>query len=213
VPRTLFLLGSLCVLSALPGCRFVKTGSVQSGAPSGAADPKARAEAVWKDKMVAYAGGKAVPYAELAAGLAAAPDATVKTHGYAAGGDAKPVMYVRIDGTVTGANVASRAGTIDVDVDGDGKADVVVQIGPVIRGSVLRDGLDFVPFSSFSNQIDYADFSRALNAHVRDVVLKGVERDRLQGRHVHMLGAFFLDPSQPHPLVTPIELTFAAGAP
>jgi predicted lipoprotein len=214
--RPFLLAGCLLALSALPGCKIVKTGSEQqqadggSGAPT---DPKARAEALWTPKIVPYAENKAGPFNDVMAQAASAPDAAVKTHGFSAGSDAKPVLFARIEGTVVSVDTASRAGTVAVDTTGDGKPDLLVQIGPVIRGSALRDGLDFVPFSSFANQIDYADFSKALNVHVRDIVLKDVKRDGLQGRHVRILGAFFLDPSHPQPLVTPVEMTVEGAAP
>ncbi|MGI4744831.1 MAG: DUF2291 family protein [Janthinobacterium lividum] len=212
--RATLLLGSLCLLSTLPGCRFVKTGSVTAGQASGTQDPKARVDALWTPQLLAYAKAKAAPYPELAAQLAKSPDDAIKAHGHR-GSDAaaKPVLFTQIDGTVVDVETASRAGTLSVDVDGDGKPDVTVQIGPVIRGSALRDGLDFISFSSFSNQIDFADFSKALNAHVRDVVLKDLPRDQLKGRRISILGAFFADPANPVPLVTPITITLPEKTP
>lgn len=60
-------------------------------------------------------------------------------------------------GKVVAANLTSRARTLDVDVDGDAKADLTVQLGPVVKGSSLRD---FAPalydFTSFRDQIEFA---------------------------------------------------------
>jgi len=202
----------LALLAALPGCRIVKTGAPLPGADaqgSGAAqDPAAKAEAIWAPKLVPYVEGKAAPYPDLAKQLASTPDEAVKAHGYLnKDASTKPVVYARIDGTVVDVETQSRAGTVGIDVDGDGKADVTVQIGPVIRGSALRDGLSFVSFGDFANQIEFAEFSKALNSHVRDKVTGPLKRDALKGKHVSVLGAFFLDPSRPAPLVTPVTFT------
>ena len=79
-------------------------------------------------------------------------------------------MSRRLEGKIVASNTQSRAATIDVDVDGDGKADLRAQIGPAMRGTALRDALDFVDFNSFKNQIDFAQFGKSFNTYV--------ERDR-----------------------------------
>ena len=78
---------------------------------------------------------------------------------------------MRVEGKIVAANTQSRAATIDVDVDGDGKADARVQIGPAMRGTALRDSLDFVQFNEFTNQIDFAQFGKAFNAYADKTVL------------------------------------------
>src|SRR5262249_54046477 len=39
----------------------------------------------------------------------------------------------------------------------------IIQAGPVIRGTVLRDALPFLQFSQFTNQLEYARVAAALN--------------------------------------------------
>ena len=68
---------------------------------------------------------------------------------------------VKVDGVVTAANTESRAATLDVKTSG-GLA-VTLQIGPVVRGTAIRDMLAFRPFGSFKNQVDYAQYGKALN--------------------------------------------------
>ena len=211
------VVGLLLLTAILPGCRIVKNNpgggnAGQVAASGGQADAKARVDGMWDQKLMPYAQAKAAPYPDLVKAIAQAPDQAVHDHGFrAATGGAKAALYTRIDGVIVGGEFKSRAGTIEVDVDGDGKPDVTVQIGPIIRSPVLRDSLDFISFDSFSNQIDYADFSKALNAHVRDVVLKGLPRDGLIGRHVSLVGAFFMGDA--HPVVTPVLLTLGSKTP
>jgi len=202
------ILGVLALVAVLPGCRVIKNhpggAAANAAAGNGAPTAESRAEGMWDSRIVPYAQKKAAPYPQLAGLLSSSSDQAVREHGFRADtAGAKAVLFTRIEGTIVAADTKSRAGTIEVDTDGDGKSDVTVQIGPIVRGNALRDSLDFVSFNSFANQIDYADFSKALNTHVRNAVLKGVPRDGLVGKHVSLLGAFFLVPGSV-PVITPI---------
>lgn len=94
-------------------------------------------------------------------------------------------------GVVISANTESRASTIDIDLfPGDGTADLVLQIGPVLKDSAIRDSLDFISFTDFTNQLEFARLSNAFNKVVnRDVVSK-VDRENLIGKNVSFFGAF-----------------------
>ena len=114
---------------------------------------------------------------------------------------------VRIEGVIVGANTQSRAATISVDASGQGKTDAIVQIGPAIRGAAIRDALDFVSFNDFTNQIDFAQFGKALNTYVDHETLAKLPRDSLIGRKVSILGAYPFVSAADTPLVTPVEIT------
>jgi predicted lipoprotein len=92
-------------------------------------------------------------------------------------------------------------------MDGDGKADAKVQIGPALRGTALRDSLDFVNFNEFKNQIEWAQFGKAFNEKVNASLLQALPRDGLTGKTVKVTGAFPMPPSGQLPLVTPATLT------
>jgi predicted lipoprotein len=218
--KALLVLAVLSFAAALPGCRIVKNGpggaaaGQAAGATSDGQDPRTRADRLWDSRILPYLQAKAAPYVDLRRQFDQAPDAAIRAHGYRADNpEARAVLVARIDGTIVGADTKSRAGTIDVDVDGDNKPDVTVQIGPVLRGTALRDSLDFVSFSSFTNQIDYADFGKALNFRVRDTVLNHLPREGLVGRRVSLLGVFFAPSGGARPLVTPASLTLEGKAP
>jgi predicted lipoprotein len=82
-----------------------------------------------------------------------------------------------------------------------------VQIGPVIRGTVLRDSLDFVSFNAFTNQTDFAQFGKAFNVHVDRNALSKLPREGLVGRSVTVVGAFPPPKANELPLVTPALIT------
>jgi predicted lipoprotein len=93
-----------------------------------------------------------------------------------------------------------------VDTSGKGKADVIVDIGPTVLGTALRDSLDFVSFSDFKNQIDYARFGTALNAYAVTHVMAPVPRSGLQGKQITVTGTFSLDGTSDHPEVVPVVI-------
>lgn len=216
-------LAAACLLSAsflLPGCRFVRTSSLHGSdagstdGTAGSTDPQARVAALWAPKILPYLQAKAAPFAALQAQLASDPEGALRDHGYKPKTtDAPPVYIVRIEGRIVAADTASMAGTVDVATGGAAKATLRLQIGPVIRGTALRDALPFVSFDQFANQIDYADFAKALDHRVRDTVVKNVPRTGLVGRSVSAVGVFRAPASGELPLVTPSALTLGTGNP
>jgi predicted lipoprotein len=197
---------------ALEACKIVATpkkptAGADDGTSSGF-DPDAMVDAIWDSKVVPYLSAKAGPLPEVMALARSNPDEAGRKFGYRTKKGSEPWTFVvRIDGRVIAAETASRAGTINVDTKGDGKAAAVVQIGPAMRGTVLRDALDFVSFNDFKNQIDYAQFGKAFNQRVVRTMLSKLPRDALVGRNVTALGAFTLEAGDQPPLVTPAQLT------
>ncbi|WP_246694530.1 DUF2291 family protein, partial [Mesorhizobium sp. M2E.F.Ca.ET.209.01.1.1] len=75
--------------------------------------------------------------------------------------------------------------------------DARVQIGPAMRGTALRDSLDFVQFNDFTNQIDFAQFGKAFNAYADKTVLSKLPREALEGRTAKVLGAYTIEGGYP----------------
>ena len=204
----------LLVAVALTSCRFIATADVpalaNAGAGHGAApfDPDKSVASIWAPKVIPYFEKKAGPFLQVRELAAKSPDEAGAKFGYRAKSEGTPwTLMVKIDGIVVGANTESRAATIDVDVSGQGKADAVVQIGPAIRGTAIRDALDFVSFNDFTNQIDFAQFGKAFNTHVYHETLEKLPREFLIGRKVSVLGAYPFVSTADKPLVTPVEIT------
>jgi predicted lipoprotein len=131
-------------------------------------DASAVASAAWDEELL-----PAVGRAKDVSGLAA-EDAV-----------AQPVV-VRGRGRVVDANVQSRAGTAIVDVGGG--ATVVVQIGPVLTGTAIRDALPALGFDRFVNQLQHADVGNELNARVEQEVLQRLDRTKLRGAYLSFAG-------------------------
>ncbi len=108
-------------------------------------------DSIWDAKLLPAISGGAVDMTELLR---------------PAGRRAEAVL-VRGEGRVLRVDTSSRTGLLMIDVEPyDGRADAAVQIGPVIRGTTLRDALPFIQFSQFVNQLQFAQVGNALNGRV-----------------------------------------------
>ena len=141
-----------------------------AGAPNGggAFDPDKMVAAIWSAKVVPYFEKKAGPSSRSARSRRqVAGRGRARKFGYRAKSEDTPwTLMVKFDGVIVAADTESRASTISVDATGKGKTDAIVQIGPAMRGTAIRDALDFVSFGDFTNQIDFARFGKAFNTYV-----------------------------------------------
>ena len=100
-------------------------------------------------------------------------------------------VLVKGAGIVTSVDERSRIGLAYVDlVPTDGQPDVALQIGPVLRGTAVRDALGFIRFTDFANQIDFARVASELNARVLASVIAPLGKaSSLTGKSVAFTGA------------------------
>ncbi|MFI0842908.1 DUF2291 family protein [Mesorhizobium sp. IMUNJ 23232] len=200
------ILAALTVF-CLAGCKILPTPTEEDrAAAANTFNPDKMVEDIWASKVIPYLNEKAGHFAEV--------NALAKSDAKAAGdkyGNPKkqansPWTYAaRAEGKIVASNTQSRAGSIDVDVDGDGKADLRAQIGPALRGTALRDVLDFVNFNEFTNQIDFAQYGKAFNTYSDKTVLSKLPREALDGRTAKLLGAYVPASGNDLPLLTPTE--------
>lgn len=116
--------------------------------------------------------------------------------------------FVKGSGVVTTIDRSSRVGLLRVQLSGAATPGVAIQIGPVIRGTTLRDALSFVQFSDFTNQSDYAAAANALNEHVLREVVGVSNVDALQGRTIDFVGAASRTTAPEGPLeIVPVTIT------
>ncbi|WP_182087319.1 DUF2291 domain-containing protein [Aureimonas sp. ME7] len=204
----------LCAASALSGCKFVETAELAARAQA-SAKPAAGSDIAgrWDGEVLPYFTQKAKPLAEIKAAVAGGLDAAGKTFGYREVPEGAPWNFpVVVTGTIVEANTQSRAATAEVDTDGDGKSDATLQLGPVIKGTSIRDVLPFVSFTSYANQIEYAEVAKAFNTQAFERALKDLPRDKLVGSPVEVVGVFTLRGASDKVLVTPVSVKLGAGS-
>jgi len=139
--------------------------------------------------------------ADLAKGL----DAAGEVHGNRGSGQGAAWNFAISDtGVIVTAKLDTRARVADLDVDGDGAADLTVQLGPVIRGNALRDIAPFYNFDDFRDQIEFAKLGRALNDRI-SAMLELPEGD-LIGHSMAFTGVVPLKKADEAMILTPTRL-------
>lgn len=141
----------------------------ESKAPRGTFDPVTYARDAWTGKLRPALEKSAVDVSDL----------------LREGAPRTGALAVKGAGTIERVDTSSRAGKLTVAVPG-GTAEL--QIGPVLRGTTIRDGSGFISFNDFQSQIEYAAAANALNAHVLNEVITPVRSALARGRRVEFLG-------------------------
>ncbi|MCV9966784.1 DUF2291 family protein [Pararhizobium sp. BT-229] len=201
---------TLAIALALPGCKIIKTPTAEEAAEaaSGGFNPDRQVAEIWDRKVIPFLEKRAGPFQEVSSLTASDLDAAAAKYGHKEKDGTAPWTFAaKVAGTIIKAETKSRAAYLDTDVDGDGKADVRIQIGPVIKGTAIRDSLDFVNFNEFKNQIQWAEFGKAFNIHVNGLTLEKLSREGLEGKKVQALGAYPLPSTGQPALLTPATIT------
>ncbi len=201
--RTLFVASLLA--ASLSGCKLVKT----DHSAGTAADPIAElVETTFDTKLVPALEQKAVDLATLRNSIKNGLDKAGENQGVRVGGAGGGWNFaVKGSGTVVDENRASKAATAYIDLDGDGTADATLQLGPVIKGTALRDTTALYDFSTFRDQIEYAKLGRTLNDKA---VSKLPAADiSLKGKRINFLGAVVIRSANEKPLVMPVSIEVA----
>ncbi len=202
----------LC-LAALPGCKIIheseKTEVVSVGPEGDAARNQARLEETFDSRLLPLITTGPLDVAGLRAALASdGLEAAGSAHGNQGSGRGAAWNFpVQGDGIIVAAKLDTSARTVSVDVDKDGVGDVTVQLGPVIRGTALRDVAPFYNFDDFRDQIEFAKLARAINDRIKPL-LKVPDGD-LVGMTMSFVGVTPLKSPQETMVVTPVEMSFA----
>lgn len=189
-------------------CKFERTKtSEEIAAQANTFNPDKMVADIWDAKVFPYLTSKSGDFKTVRYLESADVEAAGAKHGHKEKvGNSPWTLVVRLEGKIISSNTESRAATIDIDGDGDGKADATVQIGPAMRGTALRDSLDFVSFNDFTNQIDFAQFGKAFNTYANKTFLEKIPRDNLNGAQVKLLGTYQHGVSSGLPLISPASL-------
>lgn len=207
--RPTFLMAVLLAATAPAACKLVKNPDPAEEAAKQAAESEgggADVATMWRSQVLPHMTEAATDFATLKTAIAGGLDAAGKAHGFRAKSEGAPWNFpVKAEGTVVAAKTDTRAATADIDIDGDGKADATVQLGPVIRGTTLRDVQPFIDFTAFRDQIAFAELARGLNDQAYKNALSAVPKDALVGKKVTLVGAFTMKAAGDPILITPVS--------
>jgi predicted lipoprotein len=194
---------TLAVAMPLTGCKVVSIAEEAATAPAGF-DAAVYADGLWADQVLPHFAQAAHPAAEVVSNIAADLHAAGTQFGYRAGEGSPWSFIVSGIGTVSSKNTDSRAGTLELAVEGVA-APVVLQVGPVIRGNAIRDGLPFVSFQDFTNQLEYANAGKALTALAVAGFAGNIEAIAV-GDQVSFTGAISMAAASDKVMITPVSI-------
>ncbi len=92
--------------------------------------------------------------------------------------------------TVTEYDDSSRNGLIRIDfAPEDGEFDAILQVGPVIKQTAIRDTLECVGFTEAGNQMFFAELSDELNKMMRLKTIDPLDLATITGKKIKFYGA------------------------
>jgi predicted lipoprotein len=188
---TLLLLVQVVAACSLYTVRPIKsaTSSNQANQFDQQFDPTSYANANWSSKVVPTIMKKAVDLSTVLTALQKDSDAAQKQYATQSS-DGFYNFMVKGQAKVVAVNTSSRNGTLSIQLPtNQQQPTILLQIGPVVLGTALRDSVGFINYNQFTNQVQYAQVADALNAHaVQD--LKGTDFASLKGKTITFYGAF-----------------------
>ena len=166
--------------------------------------------AMWDERILPVYEKEAVDYATVLEALRADRQAATERYGLKREtGEPFYVFKVRGKAQVVEFDDSSRNGVIRVDLEpGDCKADATLQVGPVVRGTAIRDSLEFIRFTDVGNQLQFADLANQLNARMQKDSVEPLELRSIAGKRISFVGAFRLEEAQAleEIVVTPVKI-------
>ena len=194
---TAFLIFSLLFLF---GCKIVKhSNKDKSNDPnqveiyfvSGDFNPTEYVDSVWEKDVVPTVLNNLNEYNVITDALKSDLDSAFKNYGYREDTEGKLFnFYVTSKATILKVEEGFNS-KLHLDVEPfDGKTDLYLMTGPIIRGDTLRDGLEFLKFDDFKNQLEFGRLSKSLNKKAYIEVIKPIINDLTEGKIITFSGVF-----------------------
>jgi predicted lipoprotein len=173
-------------------------------------DPTSYVHGIWAPKVIPTITNKAVDLSTVLTALQA-NSASAERRFASQSSDGVYNFIVKGQGKVVAFNSSSRDRLVTIQLPAfKGQTTILVQIGPVIFGTALRDSLGFINFNQFSNQVQYQQVSDQLNAQAASNMQK-IDFAALQGKTITFYGAFtFVTLQQIN--ITPVKIVVEGGA-
>ncbi|GGG71870.1 hypothetical protein GCM10011415_19780 [Salipiger pallidus] len=197
----------LCAALPLAACKIVPNPDPEEVAAANMSDEDRMAAWVdenWDARVLPAAEDNRTTWPAFSAALEEGLQPAGEAEGLRPSDNGPWFFFMQGEGQVVEANLDSRARRMELDMDGDGSADIALQLGPVVRGTALRDALPFVSFTDFRDQIEFAKLGRALNDRAT-ANLPELSGD-LTGSTVAFTGVFGLNSSAETPMAVPTSL-------
>lgn len=108
---------------------------------------------------------------------------------------------------VAEVNTEKKTGYIVVTLDDyTGPIAIQMQVGPVFKGTSVRDSLEIIKFEDYKNQVDYAAVSQSIHTLITSTIIDKIDVSSLVGKQIDFTGCFTAD-KEDQILITPVVLT------
>lgn len=126
---------------------------------------------------------------------------------YSMGTSGELNYVVKGTATVKEVNQEKKAGYMVITLEHySGSEDIQIQIGPVYKGSSVRDSLDFIKYDDYKNQVEWAAVSQSINKLIHSTIIEQLDFKSLEGKTIEFIGCFTANSSD-QILITPVQLT------
>ena len=193
----------------LGGCRVLTVEQDRALRDNRAADFDAGryVEKIWAAEVLPTLQKTAVPAGALVSAIGSGLDSAGAKFGRQAGEGSPWTFVVSGSGTVAAVDKASRHGIVDIVLAGTVPARTArLQIGPVVSGAAIRDGLTFVSFNDFVDQLAFADVGRALTARALNDLRPSIGKLR-PGQAVRFMGVANVRYADASLMITPVTIS------
>lgn len=125
---------------------------------------------------------------------------------YSMGDKGELSFIVKGTGTIDVVKNKLRAGYVSFKLDGyNGSTTFRLQIGPVFKGSAVRDSISLISYKDYKNQIEWAEVSKAFHELILKEIISTNDLANAVGKKVEFTGCFTVSrPSQLN--ITPVSL-------
>lgn len=200
-------LAALFVIYSFATVTVVKEGEEAKLTGEVAFDPTSVATNFWQQDAESYFSAGATDFVTLVNESNGDFTSLASKYGHYSMGDSGELSFiVKGTGTVDTVKNKLRAGYLALKVDGyTGNAQIRLQIGPVFKGSAVRDTISKISYRDYKNQIEWAQVSVAFHDLISKEILAPIDMNSMQGKKVEFIGCFTVGrPSQI--LITPVSL-------
>ncbi len=200
-------LAAVLVLYAGFSATVVKEGQEATLTGEVAFNPSDEANKFWTNNAKDYFQQNAVDLNTLVSESKGDFSSVAKKYGHYSMGDSGELSFiVKGKGTVNLVKNKLRAGYLSVQVpDLDESYKVRLQIGPVFKGSAVRDSISLISYKDYKNQIEWAQVSVAFHKLITNSILSKLDMESLLNKEVEFIGCFTVG-RKGLLQITPVEL-------
>ena len=155
-------------------------------------DPTKVASDFWEQKSAKYFEENAVDLVNLLNESKGDFNSVASKYGHYSMGDSGELSFiVKGSGNVESVKNKLRSGYIAFTLT-DNPSDIKtrLQIGPVFKGSAVRDSISLISYKDYKNQIEWAGVSVAFHELISKELLSKIDMDSLQGKKIDFIGCF-----------------------